>query len=212
MNQQIYWQSLKGQRIGRWLKIQPFTEERTCPICHSKFTVNGSTREQRYCSRTCYHKDPKIRQIRVNAHIGNRNSSKKLEVRSKISASIKRIWDTTGQYGMKGKRHTQASIDKIRKNTPVRTGIRHHNWRGGITPQSLLGRQSAKYHKWRKEVLNRDAHRCRVKDCNESNRVIAHHIFEFAAYPDMRYSVDNGITICRKHHNQKHRGVVLQFA
>ena len=33
--------------------------------------------------------------------------------------------------------------------------------------------------------------------------VVAHHILGFAQYPELRYEVNNGITLCHFHHPRK---------
>jgi hypothetical protein len=59
------------------------------------------------------------------------------------------------------------------------------------------------YKDWRYQVFKRDRHICRInnKDCCGS--VIAHHILSWREYPELRYNINNGITLCQAHHPRK---------
>lgn len=99
----------------------------------------------------------------------------------------------------------------------ARRGENHHNWKGGITPQNHLWRTSPEYEKWRKEVLARDNYTC--QDCGDRSykgrgqRVVLHihHIFNFADFPEHRYEIWNGTTLCRKCHAKIHPAMATQM-
>lgn len=57
--------------------------------------------------------------------------------------------------------------------------------------------------KWKYDVYKRDKWRCKLanKDCK--GRLEAHHILSWKDYPELRYVVNNGITLCRAHHPRK---------
>lgn len=61
-------------------------------------------------------------------------------------------------------------------------------------------RGDSKYHKWVEKVKKRDNNICRINDeyCKGYN--IVHHIFLWAKYPELRYELTNGITLCQAHH------------
>lgn len=58
-------------------------ETRKCPVCGKEFTVI-ITSTQKYCSKKCYHRDPRIREIRSKCKIGDKNPTKRVEVKDKI--------------------------------------------------------------------------------------------------------------------------------
>jgi len=64
-------------------------------------------------------------------------------------------------------------------------------------------RRSSAYVTWRNEVYKRDNWKCKInnKDCN--GRLEAHHILEYAEHPELRYEINNGITLCQAHHPRK---------
>ena len=66
------------------------------------------------------------------------------------------------------------------------------------------GRHSAEYAKWRTAVYERDHYTCAY--CGQvGGKLNAHHIAPYAECPNLRYSVDNGITLCEKCHKEVHR-------
>lgn len=58
------------------------------------------------------------------------------------------------------------------------------------------------YKAWRKAVRKRDHYSCQMPGCNARRRLQVHHIASWAHNPDLRYEVNNGITLCRQHHDQ----------
>lgn len=65
-------------------------------------------------------------------------------------------------------------------------------------------RNSERYKRWRKDVFERDGYVCR--DCGTKKDLQAHHIKTWLRCPELRYSTDNGITLCRKCHLKAHGG------
>jgi DNA-directed RNA polymerase subunit RPC12/RpoP len=65
-------------------------------------------------------------------------------------------------------------------------------------------RQSYKYRKWRKAVLQRDGYKC--QQCGETGKKLhVHHIKPFATHADLRFEVSNGITVCEACHRRIHQ-------
>lgn len=58
------------------------------------------------------------------------------------------------------------------------------------------------YKKWRQDVAKRDGFKCRWPNCNSKSKLQFHHIKRWADYPNLRFDVNNGITLCRKHHDK----------
>lgn len=56
--------------------------------------------------------------------------------------------------------------------------------------------------KWRALCRLRDNNSCIV--CNGSSLLHVHHLNNWIDFPDLRLSVDNGITICEGHHIDFH--------
>ena len=84
------------------------------------------------------------------------------------------------------------------------------NWQGGKVAEKLAIRGRIEYRQWRDAVFRRDNWTC--QDCGarsgNGKRVDlnAHHIKEFAKYPDLRFELNNGVTLCEPCHYERHRG------
>ena len=61
-------------------------------------------------------------------------------------------------------------------------------------------RRSSAYNYWRKSVFERDNFKCQIDNCDCSGKIIAHHILNWSKYPELRYNINNGITLCQAHH------------
>lgn len=57
------------------------------------------------------------------------------------------------------------------------------------------------YTKWRKSVYQRDNFKCQWPNCNQKQKLNAHHIKNWANFPGLRFVIDNGITLCKYHHD-----------
>ncbi len=64
-------------------------------------------------------------------------------------------------------------------------------------------RNSAEYKKWRNNVWIRDGFKCKIANDSCSGRIEAHHILGWRDYPELRYVINNGITLCFHHHPRK---------
>lgn len=57
------------------------------------------------------------------------------------------------------------------------------------------------YKQWRLLVYKRDNYKCQWPGCNQHRKLNAHHIKKWSDYPALRFVLDNGITLCRYHHD-----------
>jgi hypothetical protein len=55
---------------------------------------------------------------------------------------------------------------------------------------------------WKKEVKKRDGNACRI--CNSSKKLHAHHLKNYSSNKELRVVIDNGVTLCQKHHRIFH--------
>lgn len=77
---------------------------------------------------------------------------------------------------------------------------KHPKWKGGISPLNLIIRGSARYKEWRIAVFERDNYTC--KKCSSNKNLEADHIRPFANFPELRFDVNNGRTLCDDCHKQ----------
>jgi len=119
----------------------------------------------------------------------------------------------------KGKKLSDEWREKIRQTRLGKTTSDKHkeivglNWLGEKNPRWKGGKKfwktnekkhlSSKYIDWVKRVKKRDNWKCRMenKDCH--GRLEAHHILNWIDFSELRYDMNNGITLCQFHHPRK---------
>lgn len=86
--------------------------------------------------------------------------------------------------------------------TEYHLGKNHWNWNGGISRKNHR-RETKEYKEWRLAVYKKDYWTC--QDCNvKQKHPIAHHKKTWNDYPELRYDVNNGVTLCRSCHKKRH--------
>ena len=118
-----------------------------------------------------------------------------------------------GKKYMLGRKHKPETIEKIRQGnlgknvTPEsrnkismsKRGRRSHFWRGGVSSLNEKERRSAGYKLWRKTVFERDEYTCQF--CKVRGGTLnADHILPLAYYPELRFDLENGRTLCASCH------------
>lgn len=99
--------------------------------------------------------------------------------------------------------HKILTTKKINNSTPK--GENHYNWKGGKTWERF---KNPEYQKWRNSVLERDNYMCQHcnKQCKKYEKgLAAHHIKPFKNYPELRFEISNGLTLCRACHMKLHK-------
>lgn len=147
-------------------------------IVHPRMVYPSLFSRVKYCSKTCQYASyvgrkvsPETRIKMSKAHIGNKSN-------------------------------TGRSLSQEHKENMSRAfkGEKHWNWQGGKTTENHSRRNQLEYKQWRKSVFERDGYKCKIanKDC--VHEVHAHHILRFAEHVNLRFDVNNGITLCKNHH------------
>ncbi len=93
----------------------------------------------------------------------------------------------------KGRVH---SLESLIRGAKKRRGTNHWNWKGGTSnSEDKKIRRTAEYRLWREAVFERDDYTCIW--CSEKGGVLnADHIKRFSEYPELRFAIDNGRTLC----------------
>lgn len=131
------------------------------------------------------------------------------ETRKILSEARKRFYENGGVHprGMAGKK---MSHDTRKKMSESHKGEKGAGWRGGITPENERARKNIEYRLWRESVFARDNWTCVFCEarCGMGTAVQlnADHIKPFALFPELRFAIDNGRTLCVP----CHRGVTIQ--
>jgi hypothetical protein len=72
-------------------------------------------------------------------------------------------------------------------------------WRGGISREKRY--LNPEYKEWQLMVFGRDNFTCQI--CKRRGGYLdAHHILPWAIYPEYRYDINNGMTLCKECHNK----------
>ena len=91
-----------------------------------------------------------------------------------------------------------------------RTGSKSPNWKGGKTNEGTKIRSSHRYKEWRKSVFERDDYTCQM--CGIRGTTLhADHIKSFALFPDLRFELSNGRTLCVPCHKQTESYSINQY-
>ncbi len=143
-------------------------------------------------------------------------SKRSKEVKKKISEGMKKWHKEVGMseearakiskahMGNKWGLGNKMPEEQKRKLSEARKGSKGSNWKGGVTPEHKNARNSLEWKVWRKAVFERDKYFCQM--CGMHSKYLRpHHIKFFADYPELRFVVSNGITLCDPCHRLVHR-------
>ena len=84
------------------------------------------------------------------------------------------------------------------KKRPNQSGKKHYCWKGGITRNRHFCSRP-EYKQWRMNVYLRDNFTCQY--CGIKGVYLeAHHIKRWVDYPELRYDINNGVTLCKECH------------
>ena len=82
-------------------------------------------------------------------------------------------------------------------------GENHCNYNPNLSDEDrILNRDYLEYFEWRKSVYKKNNYKCVV--CNSNKNINAHHLYNYADYPLLRTSIDNGETLCQECHIEFH--------
>lgn len=84
------------------------------------------------------------------------------------------------------------------KGKPGPRGSANSNWRGGPKNTRDL-RQTYEYKAWRTAIFERDDYTCQICD-TKGGMLNADHIKRFSEYPELRFDMSNGRTLCIECH------------
>ncbi len=140
------------------------------------------------------HKE-KIRLARKNQKMSELN---KLKLSERMKGNKYKVGSKMSDENKEKARLRRNNLGKPNKHW---VGDKNPNWKGGITPINLQIRHSLEMKIWRRAVFERDNYTC-IWCLQRGVYLEADHIKPFCDYPELRFSIDNGRTLCRDCHRK----------
>lgn len=141
-----------------------------------------------------------------NPHFGKPTSQKQKDIASRNSKGNKYALG----YKFTKEQSESLSLSRmgIRPNTETKklfSGPNHYRWVADRTKLKTDRTQSydSRYKVWMFDVKRRDGWKCKISNGDCAGRVEAHHILSWRDYEELRYNINNGITLCHFHHPRK---------
>lgn len=133
---------------------------------------------------------PHSEETKLKMSLASKGHKKSIVHRKALSeAKLKnpvRYWLGKERLAMRGENNPRWIVDRTKLKG------RHEEERG--TPA---------HRDWSRQVKNRDGWKCKISNGDCSGRVESHHILGWKSHPELRYEINNGITLCHFHHPRK---------
>lgn len=127
--------------------------------------------------------------------------------KNNMSDVRRKLWQDD-KYYTKTSAHlydSESMANRARKFSATYQGVNIKDWKGFITPEKTRIRQSKEYTQWRKAVFERDDYTCQCCGARSSKHnpvfLHAHHLDSFADNPNLRFDIENGVTLCKNCHD-----------
>lgn len=93
---------------------------------------------------------------------------------------------------------------KYRDESKRPKGENHWKW---IKDRTKLAKHDERndyaYLEWMKKCKIRDNYKCRINNNDCDGKLEVHHILGWKSHPELRYEINNGITLCHAHHPKR---------
>jgi hypothetical protein len=177
-------------------KRHPLSEETKKKISQSLMGHGFTDEARKKMSITRTGMKPSVESVRkrsitMKGHVVTKETRRKIGLKNSISLKGKVLSKEVRQKiskSMKGK--------NSRENNPM--------WIDGRTPLSKLIRRSTEYKVWRNKVFTRDNY-TDLKTGIRGGKLHPHHILNFSQYPEIRFDVNNGVTLSEESHRSFHQ-------
>jgi len=175
-------------RVACSLKCRPTKKKNRiktkCLVCSKNFEYWAGRPVAKYCSKKCW-------------------NVRKPKILNDCLSCGKEFWS------YKSDNHSYCSRKcSTFHSRETKKGDKSHLWKGGATKLNKLERCRAEYREWRNDVFVRDDYTCQKCGVRSSKGLVvylhAHHIKEFALFPELRFVVSNGMTLCKNCHLLEH--------
>lgn len=187
-------------------KIHKSQKIRFCCNCNNQLLYNKINKRtnKKFCSFECsqiFRKKGISESHRLNISNGKKNKKLSEYHKSKLSEA-KKGKPILHLINNKEVIYKKISESLTGKPQPWNRGKNHHNYKNGGKNQSerQIAMKSIEYKIWRREVFKRDGFICQI--CGTTGRLEADHVKSWKDYPELRYELKNGRTLCKSCHMQ----------
>jgi len=146
--------------------------------------------------------NPQYRKKLSEARRGLKRSEETRKKMSKVAMSHSVSKETREKLrkANEGKHHAEESRRKMSESKRGKyMGEESSQWKGGISSENQRIRSSAGFRLWREAIFRRDNYTCQKCD-RRGRKLHPHHIQNFSEYSEFRFSINKGVTICKKCH------------
>lgn len=159
-----------------------------CKNCNKIFECRDRHRKAKFCSHSCYAES--LRKKRYCLVCGLH-----IHWYQKYFCS----WDCSGVF-KQGKGLKETHKANLRGPRPHMREEKAYNYTGSTRARTTdMGR--AEYRNWRRQVFERDDYTCQF--CEErGGKLNADHIKPYSLFPELRYDIENGRTLCVECHKK----------
>ena len=172
----------RGKYCSRECRREYLNEITTCKKCNKEFSAYKSA-QQSFCSKECA------------------DSSEEKRERSKER--------TIAQWSNPESRAILEEGIKVRSQSPewrsaphFQSGKAHPRYKGSKRDRTIETSRYP-YVQWRTSVFKRDNYTCQ-RCGSHGKKLNAHHIKSWSDHPELRYDIENGVTVCKNCHGKIH--------
>lgn len=176
------------------VNFDKLTQKRSCPKCAVKYRADLKRRDMITVKKELKKINPNIKIIDEIY----KNDDTKMQCKCLV---CNRLWSVTWNNLYSGKGCPNCAVYR-------RSGSNNYKFNPNLTQEERmknryeLGGQNIV--KWRKQIFVRDNYRCKICE-KQGGNLNAHHLNSYHAFPDERFKIDNGVTLCTKHHKEFHK-------
>lgn len=176
------------KRNSSWVQVCPECQnERYITYAQAWNIKKGNSNKE---CRNCLLVLGKITYNITGLQLGRKYNKKTNKIKN-LGTTYRNIFNNCSQYPHVKQKMRNAKLGKI--------GELAGRWQGGKTKETLLLRSRDEYKQLRNNVFKRDNYTCQV--CFTTKTYLEmHHIKEWSNYPDLRFVLENCITLCKPCH------------
>lgn len=129
--------------------------------------------------------------------LGDKNPAKRVDVREKMRLShLGKPSHRKGKTMPPVSVETREKLSRAQKARYDRVGRKSY-------PSYVRINKAKEYVLWRTTIFERDDYTCQAPQCRKrGGKLEAHHIKKWADFPELRFVVENGVSLCKDCHKK----------